>query len=158
MHGNTKLQDELFALARDQHAKYCARLEEYAKGFPQARDRMERRRDLGLHVWPECEFSILLKPRVAGIYYTGTHTCTYSTPYMIVTTTQYEPTVAHECCHAFARFVWPGAKWHGEFFMHLLRHVCGFEHEKARHSYDFKTAAKVQQLLWLEQKVREAQQ
>lgn len=123
------------------HDQYCDLLGRWVETQP-------RCPKLSSH--PTMMLTLGLPSRVAGCYFTGHHLCAYSLSYVIVTRRHYEETVAHEVCHAYTKICFPFAKWHGEFFKYLMWRVCGFSGHKTRHSYDHKTAAKVQQLLLLE--------
>ena len=68
-----------------------------------------------------------MRAKAAGKYFRRAHACVYYAGFLCAAGLKYDITIAHECCHAYQRYL--GVKrmaWHGEMFYFLLRVVCGF--------------------------------
>jgi hypothetical protein len=97
---------------------------------------------------PKCTF-FLRGGNVAG-HCNMIHGCSYSLAYACLYAKDFDCTVAHECCHWYQRHAMPHSEWHGEFFLFMLRHVCGFTTAQTKHSMNDSLSRKVGKILTLQ--------
>jgi hypothetical protein len=125
---------------RERHEHWCNVLAAFADEHGHATTR------------PKCEV-VLNAAKWAGRYRTKNNTCYYSLPYAMVEGAHYDETIAHECCHSYQRFFAVDhngkTKWHGDFFLFLLRYVCGFKKAGFYHTTSVAKVKKVAKLLKL---------
>jgi len=90
---------------------------------------------------PICGF-MSRKSGLAGVCLKGAKTCRYNLAFAITTTRDdYDTTICHEVCHAFAKRLVPGSSWHGSLWQFLWYVVCGSKRERY-HDYDCTAARK----------------
>lgn len=124
------------------HEHYCLRLRRFAANCGS-----------GVIVTPPTFEIQAGRGRKAGVYYPETNKCVYFAAYFGQPGLDYEKTVAHEVCHSFAKQLMPESAWHGEFFLFLLRVVCGFRSASIRHNYDVASAKRLEEALKLAKRI-----
>lgn len=131
------------ATATELHRKYCRKLASFARNWGHGS------LDIGQ---PDIEFKVS-GTKVGGKYSSAKHCCIYMLDYMAVVDDEYEETIAHEVCHAYQQMILPSSKWHGDFFLFLLRNVCGFKEAGIRHTHPVGKIKVVAEYLKLQQKM-----
>jgi len=116
---------------------WCDRLEEFSEPF--VVKKIQR---------PKLVFS-LKGGRVAGTYVSASHAVVLRLPYLAMLKQRYDEVIAHEVCHAYQIQMMYGCKWHGDFFLFLLRRVCGFQDAIIRHRYRTKPTKILSKVLTL---------
>lgn len=108
--------------------------------------------DSGVILKPATATLVLAGNKWCGRYKPVEHDCVYSVSYAMLYRENFDETMAHEVVHAAQRQLLPGCTFHGEFFLYLLRTVCGFKSAGFYHGYDRKAAKQLGQLLTLMEK------
>lgn len=88
--------------------------------------------------------------RAAGRYYPGAHKVQIMLPYAILFPHSTEETVVHELAHAFCKKLMPTSRWHGDFFLFMMRNIAGFKDADAKHRMSAKKAIALGELLVLQ--------
>lgn len=110
---------------------------------------------IGVHqpTRPKCSISNAAT-NTAGRYFGGKrHQCVYMKYYAAFLKEAYDSTIAHEVCHAYQKQIMQGCKWHGDFFLFLVRVVCGFDNENTGHRFPVATIKKIAELAELQESI-----